>query len=231
MQLSLRDAARLLQVAERTIVKGVEQGRLRAVRVQDQLRFHRAELLEWATAHRIAVAPDVGARRATEAPSGPPSLADAIAAGGVLADVQGADRKAAIESLVERLALPAAADRAFLASVLLAREALGSTAIGDGIAIPHVRHPIVQPAAQPAVTVAYLARPIEFAAPDGRPVHTLFVLVSPTVRDHLHLLSRLAYALQDAAVRAIVARRGGDGELVAAVRAVETRLAQESNGR
>src|SRR5688572_6547971 len=129
MQLSLRDAARLLQVAERTIVKGVEDGRLRAERVQEQYRFHRAELLEWATAQRIAVAADVVARP-PDLDVELPSLARALEAGGVLADVPAPDRETAIRAVVERLPLPPSADRSFLASVLLARESLGSTAVG-----------------------------------------------------------------------------------------------------
>jgi mannitol/fructose-specific phosphotransferase system IIA component (Ntr-type) len=88
-------------------------------------------------------------------------------------------------------------DREFLYKVLLARESLGSTGIGDGIAIPHVRNPIVLHLSRPIVTLCFLERPVDFGALDGQPVNTLFTLISPTVRAHLHLLSRLAFTLRD----------------------------------
>jgi PTS system nitrogen regulatory IIA component len=231
MQLSLRDAARLLQVAERIIVKGVEQGQLRAERVHDQYRFHRAELLEWATTQRIAVAPDLMAplmapsmAASSEERAAVPGLADALATGGVHAAVPASDRESALRAVVDRLPLPPSADREFLVSVLLSRESLGSTGVGDGIAIPHVRNPIVLQVSRPLVSLCYLARPIDFGALDGQLVHTLFTLVSGTVKTHLLLLSRLAFALRDVAFRGVIARKGGTQEVVAAARALEARF-------
>src|SRR5262249_49982160 len=119
---------------------------------------------------------------------------------------------------------PRALDRDFLLSVLLAREALGSTAIGDGVAIPHVRNPIVLEVARPIVGLCFLAQPIDFGALDGKPVHTLFSLVSPTVRAHLHLLSRIAFLLRDARFRAALERRAGRDEILAEARRVEREL-------
>jgi PTS system nitrogen regulatory IIA component len=224
MQLSLRDAARLLQVAERTLVRSAGSGDLRAQRVRDQLRFNRSELLEWATARRLAIPP---ALVEPEVESGidvavlPTSLSDALAAGGVHHDVPGADRDAALRAVVERLPLPAGTDRDFFLTFLLARENAGSTALGDGIAIPHVRSPLVLQGTTPIVTLCYLKAPIDFKAADGEPVHTLFTFVTGTVRSHLHLLSTLAHVLHDPTVRAALARRAGGEEVVAAVRAAE----------
>jgi PTS system nitrogen regulatory IIA component len=224
MQLSLRDAARLLQVAERTLVRAIDAGELRSQRLHDQVRFNRSELLEWATMRRFAIP---AALVAPEAETGidvavvPTSLSDALTAGGVHHDVPGADRDAVLRSVVERLPLPAGTDRDFFLSFLLARENSGSTALGDGIAIPHVRSPLVLQGTTPLVTLSYLKEPVDFRAKDGGPVHTLFSLVTGTVRSHLHLLSTLAFVLQEPAVRAALARRAPIDEIVAAVRAAE----------
>ena len=59
MMLAVRDAAALLNVSERTIYRWVDQGVLPAHRVNEQYRFHRAELLEWATARRVNVSPEI----------------------------------------------------------------------------------------------------------------------------------------------------------------------------
>ncbi len=55
MELSVRDSARLLNVSEKTIYRWVKQGKLPAYRVNEQYRFNRAELLEWATSERVNV--------------------------------------------------------------------------------------------------------------------------------------------------------------------------------
>jgi len=224
MQLSLRDAARLLQVAERTLIRAIDSGELRAQRLHDLIRFNRSELLEWATMRRLAIP---AALVAPEAETGidvavvPTSLSDALTAGGVHHDVPGADRDAVLRAVVERLPLPAGTDRDFFLSFLLARENKGSTALGDGIAIPHVRSPLVLQGTTPLVTLCYLKTPVDFRAADGEPVHTLFTFVTGTVRSHLHLLSTLVYVLHDPGVHAALARRAGADEIIAAVRAAE----------
>ena len=82
------------------------------------------------------------------------------------------------------------------ARALEAREALGSTGVGDGIAIPHVRNPIVLHVVRPFVTLGLLTHPIDFAAMDGKPVHALFMVVSPIVPTHLRILAQLGFVLR-----------------------------------
>src|SRR6266704_2983102 len=118
------------------------------------------------------------------------------------------------QGVVDLMKLPDEVDRDFLYKVLLAREALGSTGVGDGIAIPHVRNPIVLHLSRPMVTLCFLERPVDFGALDGQPVTTLFTLISPTVRAHLHLLSRLGFALRDPAFKSAVTRQTSRDEIL-----------------
>ena len=97
-------------------------------------------------------------------------------------------------------------------------------ASGRGIAIPHPRNPIVLRVPAPAVAVAYLAKPVEYEALDGAPVHTLFTLVSRSMRVHLHLLAVLAAALGDPEVQRLILARAGAAELIDALDRVETAL-------
>jgi PTS system nitrogen regulatory IIA component len=223
MQLSVRDTARLLEVSEKTVYRWAQKGEIPFTRVNDQYRFNRVELLEWATVRKIPVSPDIFVE--TEAQGIPlPSLAEALDAGGVFYRVAGSDVPSVLREVVHHLRLPEEVDREYLLQVLLAREALGSTGVGDGIAIPHVRNPIVLHVPRPTVTLCFLEGPVDFGALDGRPVTTLFTLVSPTVKAHLHLLSRLAFCLRDGRVRAAVAEQARRDVLLEAVRAVEETL-------
>lgn len=224
MKLMVKDAARLLNVAEKTIYRWVKQGSIPAYRLNDQYRFNRAELLEWATARRIAVSPEIFREEESEAAS-LPRLVEALQAGGIHYRIGGSDKASVLHHVVETMRLPAEVDREFLYEVLLAREALGSTAIGDGIAIPHVRNPVILHLERPMITVCFLERPVDFGALDGQPVQALFTLISPTVRAHLHLLSRLSYALRDPAFKEAVVRQASREELMAAAEGCERSLA------
>src|SRR5438477_12797280 len=178
MQLGVREVSKLINVSEKTIYRWVGQGILPAYRVNEQYRFNRAELLEWATSRRMNVSAaffDEPESNATPIPG----LVEALQAGGIFYRLSGADKEGALRAVVEHMRLPEEVDREFLLRVLLAREALGSTGIGDGIAIPHVRNPVVLHVQRPSVCLCFLEKPSDFGALDCRPVFALFSLTSP----------------------------------------------------
>jgi nitrogen PTS system EIIA component len=232
MQLTVRDVSRLLSVSEKTIYRWVKQGVLPAYRVNEQYRFNRAELLEWATSRRMNISAAVFEEPESDA-APIPGLAEAVRAGGIVYRLGGKDKEAVLRAVVEHLRVPEEVDREFLLRVLLAREALQSTGIGDGIAIPHVRNPIVLHVSRPMVTLCFLEKAIDFGALDGKPVHVLFTMVSPTVRAHLRLLSRLSFALHDAGFKKAVLRQGSREEILRECQRVEEGLgrAAASDGR
>jgi PTS system nitrogen regulatory IIA component len=223
MPLDLRDAAAFLGVDDHTLQRWVRRGEVSARLVHEQYQFDPIDLLEYAAARGLAVPPEM----LVDVPEGAspmPRLADAVRAGGVHHDVPGSDRSSALRAVVDLLPLPPGLDRAFVHQMLLAREQLGSTGLGGGIAIPHPRNPILLRVAEPAVAVSYLATPIEYGALDGAPVHTLFTLVSRSMRVHLHLLAVLAAALSDADVKRLVAAHAPGPALVEALERVEAEL-------
>ena len=83
---------------------------------------------------------------------------------------------------------------------LLAREKLGSTAIGEGIAIPHCR---INECAEAAGCLLTLQEPIDFGSTDGRDVDVIFVLLVPkeATQAHLNLLAALARSFSNADLR------------------------------
>jgi PTS system nitrogen regulatory IIA component len=218
--LTVKDVAQALAVSEDAVYELVKEQALPAQEVGGHLRFNRAELLEWANTAGMAVTTELFAAPATVLPT----LGEALAAGGVVHDLQGEDSASVLRHLVAAMPLPPGVDRDLLHTVLLAREALGSTGIGDGIAIPHPRNPIVLHVERPLVTLCFLRQPVEFGAVDGKPVYALFSLISTTPKMHLHLLSRLAYVLRDPGCRAVVARRGDEATILAEIRRVESGL-------
>lgn len=219
MELSLRASARLLNVSEKTIYRWVRQGILPAYRANDQYRFHRAELLEWATSRGVNVSADIFTEPEDEPIPG--GLAAAIRAGGIYHQVEGGDKTDVLRRAVGVMPLPEEVDREFVLQLFLARESLGSTGVGNGVALPHVRSPVVMHVARPMVTLCFLKQPVAFDALDGRPVHALFTMLSPTVRAHLQTIARLSHALRQPGFAAVISRHGSPEEVLDACEAVD----------
>ena len=196
MQLTVKDAAKTLNVAEKTVYRWIQSGGLPAYRVAGQYRINRAMLFDWATSKRVNFSVD----ESTPPPESSvmPTLSAALQEGGIHYRVGGSTKIDVLKSIVGLLKLPDSIDREVLLQALLAREQLQSTGVGDGIALPHVRNPAMLDVSTPTVCLCFLESPIDYGSLDGKPVKTLFVPISPNVRVHLHLLSRISFALRDA---------------------------------
>jgi PTS system nitrogen regulatory IIA component len=227
MQLTVREAAAYLRVDEATVRRWIQRRGLPVHRVNERLHLNAIEVWEWATENGVPVSRTL-LEQAQRQPEQVPPLSELLSAGGIHHDIGGRDKASVLREIVQRLPLPADIDREFLATTLEAREAMGSTGIGDGIAIPHVRNPIVLCVRQPAATLCFLETPIDFGALDGQPVSILFTLVSPTVRAHLHLLSLISFALRDADFKSAVVSRAEGRKILEAAAKAEGRLTRAS---
>jgi PTS system nitrogen regulatory IIA component len=227
MTLTVRDASRLLQVSQKTVYRWISQRIVPAYAVSGQYRFNRAELLEWATSRRLSVSVDILAEPESHEVQCP-GIAEALETGGVFYRVGGQDRASALRAVVELMRLPDEVDQDFLLRALVAREALGSTGIGEGIAVPHVRNPVVQHVPRPSITLCFLEQAVEFGSLDGTPVRVVFTLVSPTIRAHLHMMSNVAFALRDSGFKAAVLREASREEIFREARRVEGSIPERS---
>ena len=127
-------------------------------------------------------------------------LASILPASQVLVGVEATSKKRAFEEaglLFENLH---GRSRALITDSLFARERLGSTGLGHGVAIPHGR---IKGLKAPMAAVLQLAQPIGFDAPDEQPVGLLIFLLVPeaATQKHLEILSEIAELLSDADLR------------------------------
>jgi len=213
-------------VSEKTIYRWIKQSVIPHYKINEQYRFNRTELLEWATARHLKVSPDIFSEDSAGAVSHP-SLLEAVRAGGIVYRLGGSDSAGVLRSIVDNLKLGDEVDRSFLYEVMLARETLGSTGVGNGIAIPHVRNPVVLHVGKPTVTICFLEHPIDFKAIDGKPVSILFTVISPTVSAHLHLLSRIGFVLHDPLFRAALGEHAARDVLLSRLEHAEAEIPQK----
>ena len=124
------------------------------------------------------------------------TLTDLVAPNAIIPALKVNNKKQAIQELAARAAeLTGQNERAIL-EILLQREKLGSTAVGNGVAIPHGK---LAKLGRLFGLFARLERPIDFEAMDGQPVDLVFLLLAPegAGADHLKALARIARLLRD----------------------------------
>jgi SulP family sulfate permease len=138
------------------------------------------------------------------------SLADQFRAGGTT-EIAASGPGDIIRLAGERFPLPQALAKRLTQS-MLDREALAPTALGEGLAFPHPRRPLAghHP---PFVFVAYLEQPVDWGAPDGRPVNTVFFLAETSLEGHLRTLSALVKAAKDPGFRVLLDSRASSESL------------------
>jgi PTS system nitrogen regulatory IIA component len=117
----------------------------------------------------------------------------------VLANLKAANKKQLLQELSQAMATRVAIDHRVIFETLLKREKLGSTGIGQGIAIPHGKVPSIS---RVYGLFARLAQPVDFESVDGQTVDLVFVLLAPehAGADHLKALAKISRILRDSAV-------------------------------
>jgi PTS system nitrogen regulatory IIA component len=139
-------------------------------------------------------------------------LSDLLAANAVVPALKAGNKKQALQELAAKAAtLTGRAEREIF-EILLQRERLGSTGIGNGVAIPHGKLPKLD---RLVGLFARLEKPIEFEALDGHPVDLIFLLLAPegAGADHLKALARIARLLRDSATAEKLRATADAGEL------------------
>ena len=126
-------------------------------------------------------------------------ISDLIGPDSVIADLRATSKQQALQELAERAASQTELHERQIFDVLLERERLGTTGVGNGIAIPHGKLPGLK---RLHGVFARLSTPIDFESIDERPVDLIFLLLAPETAgaDHLKALARVSRLLRDQAV-------------------------------
>ena len=154
-------------------------------------------------------------------------LASLIDRGGIYYNVSGANPRELLAEAIKLLPSIPSLDPKDLYREILEREALVSTGIGRGIALPHPRSLLVgedgEPlAALPLVAIVFPVQPLDWNTPDGSKVHTVFLLVSSSVQQHLDTLSKINFLCQQEKFHFLIKERSLPEKIIAAIREAET---------
>ncbi|MDR2258519.1 MAG: PTS sugar transporter subunit IIA, partial [Treponema sp.] len=108
-----------------------------------------------------------------------------------------------------------------LLKAVLEREALMSTGIGKGIALPHPRNPVISGREQQFVRIAFPACPVNWNALDGNMIHTVMLIAAASAKEHLHILSKLNFLCQQENFYLLLRDRASRDEITGFIREAE----------
>lgn len=140
-------------------------------------------------------------------------LASLISKGGVFT-VEGSSTTEIYEKVCKLIKFPESITSDAVFNALCAREKIMSTAVGNGIALPHASVPIIKEEDEQRVCVVYLKEPLDMNAPDEMKVHTMFVILTQNRQTHLQVLSRLVSLLRDTSFLKLLENQANGVDLI-----------------
>lgn len=153
-------------------------------------------------------------------------LSDLLQSATINLNLKSADREAVLGELVNQI--PELANqpdaRQTLLRALHEREQLHSTGIGDGIALPHARNALVGLVDHPIIVFGRHPDGIPYGAIDAVPARLFFLLIAPTVTQHLAILARLSRVLRDPKLRRNLLAADKPEKIIALVRDAESQV-------
>lgn len=153
-------------------------------------------------------------------------LNELLSPGRIKLDLESNDRESVLRELVEQI--PELAQepdaRQTLLRALHEREQLFSTGIGDGIALPHSRNALVGLVDAPLIVFGRHATGISYGAPDSLPARLFFLVVAPTVTQHLAILARLTRLLRDPKLRQTLLAAAQPAQVIDLFRTAEEKI-------
>lgn len=195
MDLKIKDIADLFDVPENTIRQWIDDKKIPFYKVKNQYFFNKSEINEWILKNKLAVTDKILDFKLTTKPV---LITELIGKGGVHYNISGDNLVDVIKDAVRIIPVPPFITKEEIESTLIERESMMTTAVGNGIAFPHPRNPVIADVDSEQISVCLLEKPVDFQAIDGKLVHTLFIIISSNSKRHLEILSKLSYLCQQA---------------------------------
>lgn len=212
--MTVKEVADYLKVSEKSILRMAQKGEIPVTKVASQWRFMRHIIDEWLISQMNFPLNTGG--EAGSSPEGEQfTLSSLLEPELVIFDLPQGDKKQVLDQMLVPLVNRGyIRDSSLMLKLLLEREALVSTAIGNGAAIPHVRVPSSCPVKKDLIVIGINREGVNFDSIDGRPTNLFFLTCSTSDITHLKILARLGVLIRDGeSVKALLKAEDFDGVL------------------
>lgn len=197
MDLNTKDISRLLMMPDKEVQQLIKKKEIPFQFLHDKVVFNKHQIIEWALGRNLSI--NV---------SGHNKLSEYhIETVGTLLDKESFHYKCElsessyIEQMVSQINFEKNVDHEIIIQLLKSRESMMSTAIGNGISLPHPRVPLMVGKNKPLINFFFANKPLDLKSIDGKPVHTLILLISQTIKQHLSLIAHLSFLLSNETFR------------------------------
>lgn len=217
--LTLSEVASYLKIAEKTVLRMIGRNEIPCAKVANQWRFMKPLIDDWLLS-RMNVVPQNDLAAVLENPAGIIPLQRLISADYVVTGIPAGDKKSVLGRLVAPLVEQGIVEdgEGFLRKLLL-REKMTSTALGRGMAIPHLRHPKENPGGGARLVMGLCPEGTDFESHDGKKTHVFFLLLSDSETLHLRVLAKLNQLFRDETLAGKICGLGAEEALEALLQA------------
>jgi PTS system nitrogen regulatory IIA component len=209
----------MLHVSEKTIYRWIKEKKIPVYQINHQYRFNGDEIRDWMGRNRVDA---LGESPVSEEPEERLSMSDLMQRGGIYYKVEGETVRDLIWNSVAIIPTPSEIAKESVAEAIYGRERMMNTAMGNGVAVPHTRTPIVRSPRDENLSVCFLNHPIDFSSLDGEPVHTIFIPLTASVQQHLEVLSKITFLCRQDEFMALLRAQASRGEIMAYVQERES---------
>ena len=222
MDLKIKDVAQFLLMTEKEIQKLVKAKDIPHQVIQERVVFHKEKVIEWALGKNIPLNIS-GSTQFQEYHI--KSLLPLLTPQSFFyyCELTGDHY---IEQMTHLALFDKAVDLDVVIQLLKSREQLMSTAIGNGISLPHPRIPLVIGRDKPLVHFFFPKNFLPLNSLDGKPVHTLILIISQTIKQHLSLLAHVSFLLSKKEIQQALEIRLPYAELISVIERFEEQRKQ-----
>ncbi|MCL2440644.1 MAG: PTS sugar transporter subunit IIA [Treponema sp.] len=151
------------------------------------------------------------------------TLALLVKRGGIFYGVGGSTRREIMANVIENITVWNPEKREMLLQAVMEREAIISTGIENGIALPHPRTPMLEDDEEPFVVIAFPQTPSQdWLTPDNSSVHAIFLIVSKSPKQHLGVMSGISYLCQQEQFYKMLSMREKKEKIITAIEKAES---------
>lgn len=222
--LTLSEAAAYLKIAEKTLLRMIYRREIPAAKVGNQYRFMRSVIEDWLLS-QMKVLPSNDLTRMLNDREDFISIWKLLNESMIILDMAAENRGEVLKALTMPLADANIVSNAeTYIKKLLAREEMASTAIENGVALPHLRKQDENPSGKPLIVFGRSREGIDFGAPDGEKTHLFFLLCTDSEVIHLRILRRLSLILRQQEIIRSLREAEDPKDIISIVHKAETDL-------
>jgi PTS system nitrogen regulatory IIA component len=190
MDFTIKDVSVLLTIHEKEIQNLIKANEIPFQKINDKFFFNKQQIVEWALIRNIPINISNHKNMSEYQVKALNTILDqnSFYYGCALTE------DSYLEQMLNLIPLDANIDKGIIIQLLKNREALMSTAIGNGISLPHPRIPLMV-GRNPLINFFFPQNSLDLKSIDGKPVHTIILLISQTIKQHLSLLAHLSFLL------------------------------------